>query len=40
VILFVIALVMAVLYQQLILSRDTRPDVVTVKRTKTKKVIR
>lgn len=40
VILFVIALVMAVLYQQLILSRDTRPDVVTVKRKKTKKVIR
>jgi raffinose/stachyose/melibiose transport system permease protein len=40
VILFVIALIMAVLYQQLILSRDTRPDVVTVKRKKTKKVIR
>jgi raffinose/stachyose/melibiose transport system permease protein len=38
VILFVIALVMAVLYQQLILSRDTRPDVVTAKRKK--KVIR
>ncbi|WP_425596300.1 carbohydrate ABC transporter permease [Promicromonospora iranensis] len=40
VILFVIALIMAVLYQQLILSRDTRSDVVTVKRTKTKKVTR
>lgn len=40
VILFVIALIMAVLYQQLILSRDTRPDVVTAKRKKTKKVIR
>ena len=38
VILFVIALIMAVLYQQLVLSRDTRSDVVTVK--KTKKVIR
>lgn len=40
VILFVIALVMAVLYQQLILSRDTRSDVVTVKKRKMKKVIR
>jgi raffinose/stachyose/melibiose transport system permease protein len=40
VILFVIALIMAVLYQQLILSRDTRPDVVTARRKKTKKVIR
>ncbi|MEU4387312.1 sugar ABC transporter permease [Promicromonospora sp. NPDC023805] len=40
VILFVIALIMAVLYQQLILSRDTRPDAVTVNRKKTKKVIR
>lgn len=40
VILFVIALIMAVLYQQLILSRDTRPDTVTVKRKTTKKVIR
>lgn len=39
VILFVIALVMAVLYQQLVLSRDTRPDVVTVKRSR-KKVTR
>nr|WP_274998018.1 sugar ABC transporter permease [Promicromonospora iranensis] len=40
VILFVIALIMAVLYQQLILSRDTRSDVVTARRKKTKKVIR
>jgi raffinose/stachyose/melibiose transport system permease protein len=40
VILFVIALIMAVLYQQLILSRDTRPDAVTARRKKTKKVIR
>ncbi|MFD2793765.1 carbohydrate ABC transporter permease [Promicromonospora vindobonensis] len=48
VILFVIALIMAVLYQQLVLSRDTRPDVVTRKKRpdvvtrtkKTKKVIR
>jgi raffinose/stachyose/melibiose transport system permease protein len=40
VILFVIALVMAVLYQQLVLSRDTRPDVVVLKKKKTKKVIR
>lgn len=39
VILFVIALVMAVLYQQLVLSRDTRSDVVTVKRSR-KKVTR
>jgi raffinose/stachyose/melibiose transport system permease protein len=39
VILFVIALVLAVLYQQLVLSRDTRPDVVPVKKTK-KKVLR
>ncbi|GAA2243945.1 sugar ABC transporter permease [Promicromonospora sukumoe] len=39
VILFVIALVMAVLYQQLVLSRDTRPDVVTVRRSR-KKVTR
>lgn len=43
VILFVIALIMAVLYQQLVLSRDTRSDVVTAKRATaktTKKVIR
>lgn len=39
VILFVIALVMAVLYQQLVLSRDTRSDVVTVRRSR-KKVTR
>jgi len=39
VILFVIALVMAVLYQQLVLSRDTRSDVVTVQRSR-KKVTR
>lgn len=38
VILFGIALVLAVLYQRLVLSRDTRSDVVTVK--KTRKVIR
>ena len=34
-----IALVMAVLYQQLVLSRDTRSDVVPVRRTR-KKVAR
>lgn len=40
VILFGIALVLAVLYQRLVLSKDTRSDDVTVKKTKTRKVIR